>query len=99
MQIDEVHGACERGDLVREAQLGVRGPLFELFEDSGMMLDVEIEFGHGKGTSTVTSCEPYWRRVKKPPALTMLFRSFASRVENLARPGSGFLMLVPGAEG
>ena len=43
VEVDEVHRARERGDLVGDAKLGVAGPLLPLGDDSGMVRDARVE--------------------------------------------------------
>ena len=47
MEVDEVHRAGERCDLVRDPKLYIGGTLLELRDDHWMVRDVGVKRGHG----------------------------------------------------
>jgi hypothetical protein len=47
--VDEVHGSCERGDLVCDSKLRIGRAIFEFLEYRGVMHSVAIKLCHGVG--------------------------------------------------
>src|SRR5436190_7147808 len=82
MQVDEVHGPGERGDLVGDAQLHIRRPLLDLLYDRRMVHDVGIEFEHGKRPPRRRPANPVGGAKRSLLPSTMPRRTVASRVRD-----------------